>query len=220
MSAEDRIRWNKVYYERALRAYPPPDALLVAYAPRPESVAPRRVALDIAAGLCQNAIWLAEQGYLVNALDISHVALERGRAEMAMRNLRTINFLHADLDNAQIMAGAYDLICCFRFLARHLFPDLRDALLPGGMLIYQAWNVRRLKKHPDTTRAFLLELRELPSFFPGWEVLHDDEVGDISRFVARKPRDYGRPGGDDDSSDLTPNLGTRPHDWPFQPQRE
>jgi hypothetical protein len=33
----------------------------------------------------------------------------------------------------------------------------------------------------------LLELRELATHFPGWEVLHDDEVGEVSRFVALKP---------------------------------
>lgn len=197
MSAEDRIKWNRIYYERALQAYPPPDALLVAYAPKPEQIAPRRVALDLAAGLCQNATWLAEQGYLVNAMDISHVALERGRAEMAMRNLRNINFIQTDLDSVELMKNTYDLVCCFRFLSRHLLPDIRQAIVPGGMIIYQTWNIRRLNRHPDMSRAFLLELRELPKFFPGWEVLHDDEVGDVSHFVARRP--------------LTPVAGEKVH---------
>ena len=186
MSAKDRDRWDKIYYERALQAYPPPDALLVAYAPRPESPA-RHVALDLAAGLCQNAIWLAEQGYLVNAMDISRVALERGRAEMAMRNLRNINFIPTDLSEVTLPDAVYDLVCCFRFLDRSLFPKIRAALRPGGMVIYQTFNVRRLEDHPDMRREFLLEPGELPTFFPGWEVLHDEEVGDISRFVGRKP---------------------------------
>lgn len=187
MSAEDRVRWNQVYNERALRAFPPPDALVVAYAPVPAPDASRRIALDLAAGLCQNAIWLAEQGYLVNALDISHVALERGRAEMAMRNLRSINFIHADLDRTRLAPAVYDVVCCFRYLNRPLMSMLRDALKPGGLVIYQTFNVRRLEKHPDSSREFLLEHRELPTFFPSWEVLHDDEVADMSRLVARKP---------------------------------
>lgn len=186
MAAEDRSKWDDIYLKRALEAYPPPAALLVAYAPRPEPL-PRRVALDLAAGLCQNAIWLAEQGYLVNAMDISRVALERGRAEMAMRNLRNVNFVEVDLDEVDLPNQVYDVACIFHFLDRDLFPGLRAAINPGGMIIYQTYNVRRLNMHPDTNRDHLLEIRELPEFFPGWEVLHDDDAGDLSRFVALKP---------------------------------
>ncbi len=187
MAAEERTRWNEVYSERVLGPYPPPDALVVAYAPRPAPDGLRQVALDLAAGLCQNAVWLAEQGYQVNALDISHVALERGRAEMTMRNLRSINFIHADLDRTRLAPAAYDLVCCFRYLNRNLFPMLREAVKPGGLVIYQTYTVERLKKWPDSSRRFLLEPGELPAFFPGWEPLHSDEIEDAARFVARRP---------------------------------
>ncbi|MBN2472552.1 MAG: class I SAM-dependent methyltransferase [Anaerolineae bacterium] len=187
MAAEERTRWNETYAERVQGPYPPPDALVVAYAPKPRPDGPRRVALDLAAGMCQNAVWLAEQGYLVNALDISHVALERGRAEMAMRNLRSINFIHADLDRTRLAPAVYDVVSCFRYLNRNLFPMLREAVKPGGLVIYQTYTIRRLEKWPDSSRRFLLEPRELPTFFPGWEVLHDDEVADMARFVARRP---------------------------------
>lgn len=186
MSGEDRERWDAIYYERALQGYPPPEALLVAYAPIPQPP-PRRIALDLAAGMCQNALWLAEQGYLVNAMDISRVALERGRAEMAMRNLRNVNFVLVDLETVSLPEEVYDLVCCFRYLQRGLFPQIRATVRPGGMVIYQTYNVRRLESRPDMNRAYLLEPGELPSYFPGWEVLHDEDVGDVSRFVGRKP---------------------------------
>lgn len=186
MGVQDRIDWDARYYERALGAYPPPHALLVAYAP-PADPPPQRIALDLAAGLCQNAIWLAEQGYLVNAMDISRVALQRGRAEMAMRNLRSINFIQTDLDEVELPEQTYDLIACFRFLDRGLFPQLRAALRPGGMIIYETFNVRRLEYSPDSRAEFLLELGELPQHFPGWTVLHDEDARDRARFVALKP---------------------------------
>ncbi len=201
MAAEDQTKWDDIFLKRALEVYPPPSALLVAYAPKPEPV-PRRVALDLAAGLCQNAIWLAEQGYLVNAMDVSRVALERGRAEMAMRNLRNINFIEIDLDEAELPNQVYDVACVFSFLDRALFPKLRAATNPGGMIIYQTYNIRRLNTHPDTSRDHLLELRELPDLFPGWEVLHDDDAGDLSRFVARKPLVVTGSGGFDDLFDI------------------
>ena len=196
MSAEDRAKWDGIYLRRALEAYPPPDALLVAYAP-PPARPPLRVALDLAAGLCQNALWLAEQGYLVNAMDISRVALERGRAEMAMRNLRNINFINVDLDQVDLPREVYDLVCSFHYLNRALFPTLRASIKPGGMIIYQTYNIRRLETQPDMTREYLLELGELPTFFPGWEVRHDEDVGDLSRFVACKPLPTDDEGGND-----------------------
>ena len=193
---DDRTRWDEIYRKRSLEAYPPPDALLVAYAPHPVGKAagkPYRVALDLAAGQCQNAIWLGEQGYLVNAMDVSRVALERGRAEMAMRNLRDINFIVADLDRMELAEDAYDVLAVFRYLSRPLLPALAAAVKPGGMVIYQTYNVRRLERNPDATRAYLLELGELVSYFPGWDVLHDEAAGEISRLVVRRPDDSARP---------------------------
>ncbi len=194
MSADDRERWDARYRERVFGPYPAPDALLVAYAPHPVGKTagkPYRVALDLAAGQCQNALWLAEQGYLVNAMDISRVALERGRAEMAMRNLRDINFIPVDLETVELPEEAYDLIACFRYLDRRLVPAIRAAMKPGGLVIYQTANVRRLERDPEATRTYLLELRELPTFFEGWQILHDEERGEQSLLVARKLQPVG-----------------------------
>ncbi len=191
MSAEEQARWNMIYRERVQGAYPPPDALLAAYAPKP-GPGETPSALDLAAGLCQNAIWLAEQGYQVDAMDFSRVALERGRAEMAMRNLRSVNFIPVDLDMVELPENTYDLVCVFRFLDRRLFPPLRAAVRPGGMIVYQTLNVRWLERRPDTRRVFLLEIGELPTFFPGWEVLHSDDADHMSRFVGRRPDVGGR----------------------------
>jgi SAM-dependent methyltransferase len=194
MSGHDRERWDARYQERVFGPYPPPDALLVAYTPHPVGKAagtPYRVALALAAGQCQNALWLAEQGYLVNAMDISRVALERGRAEMAMRNLRDINFIPIDLESIELPEDAYDLIACFRYLDRNLFPAIRAAMKPGGLIVYQTFNVHQLERFPDCNQDYLLEPRELPSHFPGWQILHDEERGEYSFLVARKPQSLG-----------------------------
>lgn len=190
MSAEDRARWDAIYRERVLGPYPPPDALLAAYAPVPEPGA-IPAALDLAAGLCQNAVFLAEQGYQVDAMDISRLALERGRAEMAMRNLRSVNFIPVDLEALDLPEDTYELVCVFRFLDRRVFPALCAAIKPGGRVIYQTFNVRLLLKRPDTRQDYLLDLGELPTFFPGWETLHDDDADEMSRYVARRPGGAG-----------------------------
>lgn len=186
MAAEDRLHWDQRYRDKLFDVYPPPDALLVAYAPSSDEFAPL-AALDLAAGLCQNALWLAEHGYQVDAMDISRVGLERGRAEMAMRNLRTVNFIPTDLDEVRLPEETYDLVCVFRYLNRQLFPPIRWAVKPGGMVIYQTFNMRRMHTRPMISTEYLLALGELPRFFPDWKLLHDEDRGELSRLVARKP---------------------------------
>ena len=44
-------------------------------------------ALDLAAGECRNAVWLAEQGWSVTAVDFSDVAIEKGRQLATERNV-------------------------------------------------------------------------------------------------------------------------------------
>ncbi|MBC8100405.1 MAG: methyltransferase domain-containing protein, partial [Armatimonadetes bacterium] len=84
MSADDRVRWDEIYHDLAQQRYPAPDALLFECVPPPSA---HSRALDLACGVGQNGIWLATQGYTVDLMDISRVALNRARGEMAMRNL-------------------------------------------------------------------------------------------------------------------------------------
>lgn len=185
MAERDRTAWEDRYAGRVRGAYPDPDRLLVRYALPAGAAAP--LALDLAAGQCQNALWLAEQGYRVIALDISRIALQRGRAEAARRGLHGVAFAQADLDHLVLPAERVDLVCGFRFLDRALFPQLRAALRPGGRVIYQTFNKRRLIHRPESRAEYLLEPGELRTHFPGWHVLHDEDTGDRSRFVAVKP---------------------------------
>ena len=162
MSAEDRIRWDAIYRERANEPYPPPDPLLFEYTP---PVTPEREyrALDLAAGHGQNGLWLAAQGYTVDIMDISRLALLRAQAEMATRNLRNANLLPVDLDSVELSTDFYDVVCVFRYLKRDLFPQLRACIRPGGRIIYETFNVRYRGLVPEFNPAFLLEIGELDS---------------------------------------------------------
>src|SRR3989337_1261007 len=62
--------------------------------------------LDIACGEGRNALFLAENGYDVDAIDISGVAIERGRLLAAKGGVK-INFIQADLESYKIPAKAY-----------------------------------------------------------------------------------------------------------------
>ncbi|MBT6272768.1 MAG: class I SAM-dependent methyltransferase [Chromatiales bacterium] len=132
MSVEDRSKWDSRYDagEYATRTHP--TDLLVQWMGR----LPRGRALDLACGAGRNAIFLAGQGYQVDALDISQIALDRG-AKRAEENGLVVNWICQDLDTPDIALDSYDLIFVARFLNRALFPLLVDGLRDGGCLVYE-----------------------------------------------------------------------------------
>ncbi len=184
MTNVDRQRWDGIY--RQQNQFPEPDGFLFECTP-PASGPHEQRALDLAGGMGQNGLWLAEQGYIVDVLDISRMALVRGRSEMVRRNVRNINFLQCDLDTVDLEADRYAVVCVFRYLKHDLFSQLRTCIQPGGRIIYETFNVNYLEQVPQFNVDFLLKPGELAGYFYGWKVLYDTEVDHISRFVAIKP---------------------------------
>jgi SAM-dependent methyltransferase len=101
-------------------------------------------ALDMGCGEGGDALWLAEQGWRVTAVDLSTTALARGAAEAGSRGPEIadrITWQHADVVEWAPEPGAFDLVSA-QFL--HPAPDERvavlralgDAVRPGGVLLY------------------------------------------------------------------------------------
>lgn len=188
MATQDRVRWDTIYRDRAQRPLPPPTPLLLEYTPpvTPTETPPR--ALDFACGLGQNGLWLAEQGYIVDLMDISRVALNRAQAEMVQRGLRGVNLLQIDADSVRLNELAYDLIGIFRFLHRDLFPQFNAAIKPGGRIIYETFNLQHLDANPDFNVDYLVQGDELKDAFKGWKILVHQHMDNVTRLVAIKPR--------------------------------
>lgn len=184
MSANDSNRWDERYAERSANDMPPPDPLLLQFTPPPT---PDARALDVAAGMGQNGLWLAQQGYSVDLMDASRVALNLAYDAALARQLQNVQFYHVDLDTAQLAPDTYDLICVFRFLQRNLIPQLRAALRPGGRIIYQTFNIQQIEVKPDWNPDRLLQMGELAGYFADWRLVHRTERGTISQVVAIKP---------------------------------
>jgi SAM-dependent methyltransferase len=100
-------------------------------------------ALDVGCGEGADAIWLAQRGWRVTAVDLSGVALERSTAhalEAGVEVAERIDWLHADLTGWMPGAATYDLVSA-QFM--HLPKDPREALFrrlaasvsPGGTLL-------------------------------------------------------------------------------------
>lgn len=96
-------------------------------------------ALDLGTGDGRNAIWLAEHGWQVVAVDFSPVALERGRAAARGRGVE-VDWQEADLLAWRPAASTFDLVA---LVFIHLPPDERaivygsaaTAVAPGGRLL-------------------------------------------------------------------------------------
>jgi SAM-dependent methyltransferase len=186
MSAEDRTRWDAIYRQRSQEAYPDPDPFLFEYTP-PVAASAEARSLDLAGGVGQNGLWLAQQGYTVDVMDISRMALLRGRQEMVNQNLRNINFLQVDFDHVDLKLNKYYLVCVFRYLKRDLFAQIRASIRPGGRVLVETYNLAYRQLVPQFNPAFLLKPGELLDYFADWKVLHNSEIDHISRIVAIKP---------------------------------
>lgn len=131
-------------------------------------------ALDLAMGEGRNAVYLAEQGFTVDAVDISEKAVRKGTALARSRGV-SIHGIVADLDHYRIPPNRYDLICCFFFLARPLFPAMKEGLRPGGAIVYQSVTIEELKINPTFPREWCLKQNELLHAFKALRTLYYHE---------------------------------------------
>lgn len=102
----------------------------------------------LAAGQGRNAVWLAEQGLEVHAVDGSKVGVERTLAYAAERGV-TVHATHADLADFDLGEDRWGGVVT---IFAHLPPDLRKrlhraiarGLRPGGALVLEAYTPRQL----------------------------------------------------------------------------
>lgn len=136
-------------------------------------------ALDLACGRGRNAIYLAREGFQVEAWDRDAEALEElrsateslGHAARVDGSLITTRLV--DLEQAPaIPPASFDLITVFYYLQRDLAPQITRALKPGGILVYETFLIDNHARfnHPRR-REFCLNHNELLSLFRELRVL-------------------------------------------------
>lgn len=151
--------WNEKYHTLGEDATSP-SRLLQEVIP----TLPAGRALDVAAGTGRNAIFLAQHGYEVNAVDSSSVAIEKGRKLAAEAGV-SVNFINADLENFIIAEESYDLIINFNFLERSLIPSMKKGLKKGGSILFETFTIDQKEIGPPRNENYLLAHKELLSLF-------------------------------------------------------
>lgn len=132
----DRSDWNARYAATDLVWGAEPNRFVVAEL---EGRPPQGRALELACGEGRNAIWLAEQGWTVTAVDFSDVAIERAR-KLAERRGVEVDWLCADLTSFEPSAGAFQLVLIAYLQLpgaelRGVLAHAAAALAPAGELL-------------------------------------------------------------------------------------
>ncbi|WP_316568208.1 methyltransferase domain-containing protein [Neobacillus sp. YIM B06451] len=183
-----RAKWNKKHKERlADMSDPLPNERLKNLSPTVQG----GTAIDLACGLGGNSLYLAEQGFVVEAVDISETAIEFVR-ELAVKRRLNINASVMDLtdsENLPFKNGAYDLIVIANYLDRSLFPYVKRLLKEGGHFFMETYYNSPNKEGGKVSERFRLKPNELLEQFWEWEVLFFEENEQEGRQIifCRKP---------------------------------
>jgi 2-polyprenyl-3-methyl-5-hydroxy-6-metoxy-1,4-benzoquinol methylase len=177
VSQDDQIRWNRQHGEKQGREQPAPFLRQVFDRQYTDITAGR--ALDIACGSGCNALFLAEKGFDVTAIDISPVALARAEQRAAEKTL-SILWRQADLENYTLEAAAYDLIVNIDYLQRSLLPWMKATLKTGGFIIFDTFLIDQQAIGHPRNPDYLLRHNELLDSFRDLRVLYYREGRIIS----------------------------------------
>jgi tellurite methyltransferase len=168
MGAMNIAGWEEKYRSGDRGKEDEPTILLVEVA---EKLTPG-IAADLACGTGRNALYLAERGWDVTAVDGSETAVELVERRSLARSLR-IRTNVADLVDPKftLRSDTFDLILIAFYLQRDLFAKAKAAVRPNGVIVAIAHTPEPGEKWSEK-RAAPGELRQ---FFDGWQILWEYE---------------------------------------------
>ena len=137
--------------------------------------------LCLAEGEGRNAVWLAEQGNQVTAVDASEIGLKKADKLAKERSVK-VTTVHADLADYNIGIQQWDAIIS---IFCHLPPDLRqdvhhrciEGLRTGGMLLLEAYTPLQLhyKTGGPPAAEMMMDVQSLSNELISLEFLHLQE---------------------------------------------
>jgi len=165
---EDKERWNKRHVEKPMRHNV--EAIIEKYI----DTATVGNALDIACGTGRNTHYLAEKGFMVDAVDLSDYALSQ------VKEASTIKKIEADLDSYNLKFNKYNLIVNINYINRRFFVQIKEALKSGGIVIFETFIVAHGDFNNPVNREFLLRKNELLHAFIGLDILYYEERDEVN----------------------------------------
>jgi SAM-dependent methyltransferase len=138
--------WNRRYEGSDFLFGKQPNQWLLEHA---DALPPRGRVLCVADGEGRNSVWLARQGFEVDAFDVADRGVEKARA-FARGEGVSVNFAVADCDAIEWPDAIYDGVAAIfvQFadppMRARLFERIVRCLRPGGVLILQGYTPRQL----------------------------------------------------------------------------
>lgn len=149
-------------------------------------------ALDLACGAGRNAIWLAQNGWDVTAVDGAASAIEFLGAKAAEQRV-SVDARMADLQKGEFELGQarWDLVMMCYYLQRDLFEPAKRCVKPNGVVLAIVHTTEG-DEQPTVSR---LRPGELIHYFEGWKILHQYEGASrdpahrrpVAEVLARRP---------------------------------
>jgi SAM-dependent methyltransferase len=143
---------------------------------------PSGAVLCLAEGEGRNAVFLAERGYQVTAVDSSAVGLAKAQA-LAGRRRVAISTCVTDLADYPLFPNSFDVIVAIfchlpPSLRRQVFSQIPASLRPGGVFLLEGYTPKQLEYGtggpPDV--SLLLQLSELREELAPLRFVHGQEL--------------------------------------------
>ena len=168
---------------------------------------PKGEALSLAEGEGRNAVFLAQQGFDVTAVDSSKIGVKKAQQLAQSKNVQA-NFIHADVNRFELGEEQWDLIISIfvPLPEQHriaLHKRVTEALKPGGVFLIEAY--RPEQAHRDTGGGRSPEVMQtaetIRNDLPTLDILHLEELhrdvlegiyhtgtGAVVQAITRKPQ--------------------------------
>lgn len=155
-------------------------------------------ALDLACGKGRNGLYLSARGLPVVFADRDDENLEQIKQHLATlpgnRHSDIARLWQVDLEipgTRPLEPQAFGAIMVFRYLHRPLMAAIKEAVVPGGLVIYETFTLAQASIGRPRNPDFLLRPGELRDCFCDWHILYDfegiehDPVSGQSRAIAQ-----------------------------------
>jgi SAM-dependent methyltransferase len=160
--------------------------------------------LDLACGQGRNGLFLIEHDIDVMFADVNSASLEKVKQSASCLNSNqqaSAQYWQVDfeqVDMQPLKGKCFSGVIVFRYLHRPLFEQIKAAIKPGGMIIYETFTQQQAQygrpKNPD----FLLKPAELTQLFVDWKIIYhfegvvntsevDNTKQAIAQIIAIKP---------------------------------
>jgi tellurite methyltransferase len=157
--------------------------------------------LDLACGKGRNGLFLVGHNVPVTFADNSEAnlqliqpQLDTASASAQRSEYCLVDFEAENEEGCHPLAGKiFDAVLVFNYLHRPLFPFIKQAIRPGGLIVYETFTVDQPQFGRPNNPDYLLHSGELLQAFDGWQILNSFE-GELAepqrakaRLIARKP---------------------------------